>query len=208
MSKTKNTEFTYGGYTFEALGTFEQCGVKDELMSILAALCYTGNDDLVADGDEPFDYDAFYKAAGEQENDVYRCKENGVNYVPCGEVLPIFAPHQDHDSVKRRAQRRRQEIEDSRREARRAELANAMCPTEEGHQAIIALGKAIERLRELGFDFAHEGETLYALRTDLLTDITDNMCPMEGQESITANMLPVIHGVWNATDGLYANVRK
>lgn len=84
--------FKYGGYTFVPLGRFTSFGIKAnaEMKEIMKYL-YFINQGFVADGHEKYDYDEFYKAAGDDcKSDVFLCKETKEMYVPCQNALPIF----------------------------------------------------------------------------------------------------------------------
>ena len=39
---------------------------------------------------DPYDYEAFYKAAGGKKYDIFLCEENRRQYVPCGHGLQEF----------------------------------------------------------------------------------------------------------------------
>ena len=188
----KTNTFTYGGYTFEPRGQFKDYGLKDDIHDICCKL-NNSNFGYVADGDEPFNYDDFYKAAGEQVDDVFLCKENGILYVPCKESLQIFTPDKhEYGSVTAAFNRRRAAIEEARINRKREELKHVMTPTEEQHQAIIALRHAIDECRKQGLDFAVGGTDLYIFRADLLEDLTSDMAPGEGQEGIADNLFSAV----------------
>jgi len=206
MAKT----FKYGGYTFEPRGQFKDFGIKadkNEFYNITRALHYP-NSGKVADGDEPFNYDDFYKAAGEQVDDVFYCKETGELYVPCADVLAVFDQKCRGDEVLARCNRRIAEREEQERMKKREELKNAMCLTDKQRDAINALREAAVACCEAGLNFAANGTDMYVFRADLLKDLTDNMVPMEGQEQITTGMYLAIENAWDACEGLYANVKE
>lgn len=207
--ETKQT-FTYGGYTFEPRGEFKDYGIKsgkNELRSICSALYYY-NSGYVADGDEKFNYDEFYEAAGHCKDDVFFCKETNELYVPCAAVLCIFDRESTGDDVgdrynKRIAQRKEHE-ESKKKEA----MKNAICLTDEQSDAIDALREAAFKCCEVGLNFAANGGDMYVFRADTLKDITDNMVPMEGQVPIENGMYIAIENAWDACEGLYANVKE
>ena len=206
MAKT----FNYGGFTFEPAGQFKDYGImpgKREMVNITRALFYPNNG-YVADGDTAFDYDGFYKAAGGCEDDVFLCKENGEHYVPCARCLPVFDQTSSYDEVHERYERRCAEREEHERFMKQQALKEAMVPTEEQHMAIIELGKAVKHCEDIGLRFAACDDTVVAIRTDLLEDLTDNLVPMKGQEAITECMYHVIENVLDASCGLYANVKE
>lgn len=205
--------FIYGGYTFEPAGLFKDYGIKpgkNEFRNICSKL-NNSNFGYVADGDEPFDYDEFYKAAGGCDDDVFLCKENGILYVPCAKSLQIFTPEpHEYGSVTDAYNRRRAKREEHERFVKLEALKDAMCPTDEQHQAIIALSKAIAHCKELGMDFAQDECGWYVFRSDLLTDVTTNMVPLMGQVHVPHDcFIGVLDGVdaLNVCDGLYANVK-
>lgn len=202
-------QFTYGGFTFEPRGTFQDHGIKKgkrEFVQISRALHYA-NYGNVADGDHPFNYDDFYKAAGEKEDDVFYCQETGELYVPCAAVLPIFDRESTSDEVMRRYNRRCEIREEHERFVKQEALKGAMLFTEEQHHAFNALSKAIAECRKQGLDFAVDGTDVYAFRTDLLQDLTEDMVPMEGQGRIEHGLCPIIETAWDACEGLYANAK-
>lgn len=103
-------QFTYGGYTFEPRGTFKDFGLQKrkkgltdkEWLKISNLLCDLSSG-KVADGNEKFNYDEFYKAAGEDcKADVFYCVETKELYVPCGFSLQIFVPDRNFDEVEKR----------------------------------------------------------------------------------------------------------
>lgn len=208
MGKT----FNYGGFTFEPAGQFKDYGImpgKREMVNITSALFYPNNG-YVADGDTAFDYDEFYKAAGGCEDDVFLCKENGERYVPCARCLPVFDQASSYNEVYERYERRCVEREEQERMKKREELKNAMLPTEEGWEDFKRLCEAFKKCKESGFQFAYDGDGLYAFRTDLLKDITTNMVPQNGQEDITGlhRLYQISSCVYDAHEGLYANVKE
>lgn len=209
MAKT----FKYGGYTFEPRGQFKDFGIKagkNEFHNICKALhCprYPENN-KVADGEELFVYEDFYKAAGEQESDVFYCHETGELYVPCGGNMPIFDQKSTADEVRERYRSRVAEREERERFAKNEALKNAMCFTEEQHQAFIKLRDVISECTDKGMEFAFDGDCVRVFRADLLKDVTTNMVPMDGQIPVPQEMLyTCILNLHNAPDGLYANVK-
>lgn len=202
--------FTYGGYTFVEAGTFQDYGIrkgKKEFVNITRALHYP-NSGKVADGDEPFNYDDFYKAADGSKADVFLCEENFERYVPCAAVLAVFDQTSPTDAVWGRFNRRRAEREKHERFEKQEALKNAMCMTEKQREALSVLREAAIACCEAGLNFAVDGTEMYAFRADLLTDITDDMAPMNGQEQITSGMFLAIENAWDACEGLYANVKE
>ena len=202
------TAFKYGGYTFEPRGQFKDFGIKadrNEFYNIIRTLHYP-NRGKVADGDEPFDYDEFFTAAGKQVDDVFYCHETGEMYVPCSEDLAVFDQKCYGEEVMARCNRRIAERQERERFEKREALKNASFFTPEQNEAYLELYKAIDNLRNMGVDFAFNDGTLFAFRTDLLKDLTDNMAPMQGQEPIEL-FYECAADVWTAHDGLYANVK-
>ena len=202
--------FTYGDYTFVEAGTFQDYGIrkgKKEFVNITRALHYP-NSGKVADGDEPFNYDDFYKAADGSKADVFLCEENFERYVPCSAVLAVFDQTSPTDDVWGRFNRRRAEREKHERFEKQEALKNAMCMTEKQREALSVLREAAIACCEAGLNFAVDGTEMYAFRADLLTDITDDMAPMNGQEQITSGMFLAIENAWDACEGLYANVKE
>lgn len=203
--------FTYGGYTFEPRGQFKDYGIKpdrDELRNICCKLNNSGFG-LVADGDEPFDYSEFYKAAGGCEDDVFMCRENGILYVPCGASMQIFTPEpHEYGSVTAAYNRRRAEREEHIRFQKQEALKNVMCLTDEQTVAVNALREAAFKCSELGLNFAADGTDMYVFRADLLQDITEDMAAADGQERIETGMYLAIENAWDACEGLYANPKE
>ena len=204
--------FTYGGFTFEPKGQFKDYGIKpgkNEMRNICCKLNNSGFG-LVADGDEPFDYDEFYNAAGKCEDDVFLCQENGILYVPCGASLQIFTPEpHEFGSVTAAYHRRRQEREEEMERKRREELRNVTYLTEEQHQILSDIVSAVKKCREAGMDFVIDGSDVCLLRTDQLEDLTDNMVPMDGQTYIPdCCYIRIVNEAWDAHEGLYANPKK
>lgn len=210
MAKT----FTYGGYTFEPRGLFKDFGIKadrNEFYNITKALHYPRfpENDKVADGNEPYDYKAFYEAAGKQTEDVFFCHETGELYVPCAGALAVFDKKHSGEEVKRRCNRRIAEREERERERKREALKDVMYFTEEQHQAFIRLRNAVKECREMGMQLTCDDGDLMAFRTDLLKDITTNMVPTEGQTEVDSHSLyQVTSSIYNSHDGLYANIRE
>lgn len=203
--------FTYGGFTFEPKGQFKDYGIKPDKNEMRNICCKLNNSGfgLVADGDEPFIYDDFYKAAGGCDDDVFLCKENGILYVPCGESLQIFTPeHHEFGSVTAAYNRRRQEREERERVKKREALKNVMCLTDDQRDAINALREAAYKCCEVGLNFAVDGGDIYAFRADLLEGLTDNMVPLEGQVRIETGMYLAIENAWDACEGLYAKAKE
>lgn len=209
MAKT----FKYGGYTFESRGQFKDFGIKagkNEFYNISKALHCPRHpeNNKVADGEELFVYEDFYKAAGEQKSDVFYCHETGEMYVPCGGYMPVFDQKSTGDEVRKRYLNRITEREERERFEKQEALKNAMCLTEEQHQAYIKLHKVIDECEKLGLQFAFDGDHVHVFRGDLLRNITNDMAPLHGQVAISEDsFMHCITGVWNAPDGLYANVK-
>ena len=202
-----NKTFTYGGYTFEPRGLFADFGLYD----VQEICCKLNNSNFgyVADGDEPYDYNDFYKAAGEKTDDVFLCKENGILYVPCHQSLQIFTPEKHEPfSVTEAYNRRRAAIEERKEQEKKEALKKAMVLTDEQAKAINALREAAFKCCEVGLNFATDGTDMYLFRADTLKDITDNMVPMEGQVQISDGMYIAIENAWDACEGLYANVKE
>ena len=180
-------EFQYGGYTFEPRGQFKDYGIKpgkNEFRDICSKL-NNSNFGCVADGDEPFDYDEFYKAAGGCDDDVFLCKENGILYVPCAKSLQIFTPEpHEYGSVTEAYNRRRAAIEEHKEFVKREALKDAMYFTEEQLAALIELSRAAKKCQSVGLQFSSDKEYVFAFRADLLEDLTEDMVPMEGQTRI------------------------
>lgn len=101
----------------------------------------------------------------------------------------------------------KQQREEQERRMKQERLENALCFTEEQHQAFNTLMDAIARCRQLGIDFAITATHVYAFRADLLEDLTPDMAPMKGQESVEMGFNCIVEGAWPAFDGLYANVK-
>lgn len=199
--------FTYGGYTFEPRGQFKDYGIKsgkNEMRDVCRALHYF-NAGCVADGDEKFNYDDFYEAAGQCEDDVFFCKETNELYVPCAAVLCIFDRESTDDEVGGRYNKRIAQREEHEEFVKREALKNAMCLTDEQRKAINALREAAYKCCEVGLNFAANGGDMYVFRADTLKDITDDMAPMEGQVQIESGMYLAIENAWDACEGLYAN---
>lgn len=206
----KTKTFTYGGYTFEPRGQFKDYGIKpgkSEMRQICRAIHYP-NSGYVADGGVKFDYDEFYKAAGQCEDDIFLCLETSELYVPCSSVLCVFDPTSTSDEVMERYKQRIAKREDHVRSQKREALKNALCLTEEQTLAIKAMREAAFKCSELGLNFAACGTDMYVFRADTLKDITDDMAPMEGQEQIETGMYLAIENAWDACEGLYANVKE
>ena len=99
-------------------------------------------------------------------------------------------------------------VEREQRSEKEEALKNAMCFTEEQHQAFIKLRDVISECTDKGLEFAFDGDVVRVFRADLLKDITNNMVPMEGQIPVPQEMLyTCILDLHNAPDGLYANVK-
>lgn len=220
MAKT----FKYGGYTFEPRGQFKDFGIepgKREMVEITRALHIAdwNNRFNVADGNEHFDYDEFYKASGGSDADVFYCPETGELYVPSAKVLNVFDKTSTDEDVEMRYRKRIAVREERERFAKNEALKNAMCLTEKQHELFRWLCRVIEECQNNGLDFAitHETNTnlqvsewydLKVFRTDLLKDLTGDMAPLDGQSPIPSeSMLTVKYGLWNTEDGLYANVK-
>jgi hypothetical protein len=209
MAKT----FKYGGYTFESRGQFKDFGIKPgkrEMVEITSALHIVdwNNRFNVADGNEHFDYDEFYKASGGSDADVFYCPETGELYVPSAKVLHVFDKTSTDEDVEMRYRKRIAVREERERFAKFEALKNAMCFTEEQHQAFIKLRDVISECTDKGLEFAFDGDVVRVFRADLLKDITSNMVSMEGQIPVPQEMLyTCILTLHNAPDGLYANVK-
>ena len=108
---------------------------------------------------------------------------------------------------KEQKQLKQQQREEQERFAKQERLKNALCFTEEQHRAFNTLADAVSRCRQLGIDFAVSGSCVYAFRADLLEDLTSDMAPRKGQESIENGLCCIVEGAWDANDGLYANVK-
>lgn len=108
---------------------------------------------------------------------------------------------------KEQKQLKQQQREEQERFAKQERLENALCFTEEQHRAFNTLADAVSRCRQLGIDFAVSGSCVYAFRADLLEDLTLDMAPRKGQESIENGLCCIVEGAWDANDGLYANVK-
>lgn len=203
--------FTYGGYTFEPRGQFKDYGIKpgkNEMRNICRAFHYY-NAGYVADGDVKFNYEEFYKAAGDGcDADVFFCEETGELYVPCAAVLCIFDRKATDEEVGKRYERRIAEREEHERHVKQEALKNVMCLTDEQSKAIDALREAAFKCCEVGLNFAADGTDMYVFRADLLQDITDDMAPMNGQERIETGMYLAIENAWDVCEGLYANPKE
>lgn len=202
--------FTYGGFTFEPKGQFKDYGIKPDKNEMRNICCKLNNSGFgyVADGDEKFVYDEFYKAAGGCEDDVFMCRENGILYVPCGESLQIFTPEpHEYGSVTEAYNRRRAKREERIRFQKQEALKNAMCLTDDQRDAINALRDAAYKCCEVGLNFAVDGGDMYAFRADLLEGLTDDMAPMDGQVRIETGMYLAIENAWDACEGLYAKAK-
>ena len=207
MDIMETKTFNYGGFTFEPKGQFKDYGIKpgkNELRNICRALHYC-NSGFVADGDKKFNYEDFYKAAGDSKDDVFLCKETGELYVPCAAVLCIFDRDSTDVEVGRRYESRIAEKEEHERFVKREELKSVMCLTDKQRDAINALREAAYKCCEVGLNFAVDGSDMYVFRADLLEDVTDDMAPMKGQDMITTGFYLVIENAWDACEGLYAN---
>lgn len=201
--------FTYGGYTFEPRGQFKDYGIKpgkNEMRQICRALHYP-NSGNVADGEVKFNYDEFYKAAGDGcDADVFFCKETGEQYVPCASVLCIFDQTSSSEEVRKRYETRQQTLHAAEMFRKEEELRNATCLSEEQHKAFGQLLRAAKKCKDAGLEFCYDGNDVRLLRTDWLKDLTNNMAPMSGQTQIPDEcFLTIAEDVWNATEGLYAN---
>ena len=204
--------FTYGGYTFEPRGQFKDYGIKpgkNEMRQICRHLYYE-NSGHVADGDEKFNYDEFYKAAGGCDDDVFECKENGVFYVPCAAVLCIFDQESNGDEVKRQYEKRRRNWKASVLFRKEEQLREVTYMSEEQHEAFNSLVRAVKKCRKAGLEFVWEGFDMQVLRTDLLKDLTT-----DGNLSATRTSIPddcfhtFVKNALDASDcGLFANPRK
>lgn len=204
------TTFTYCGYTFEPQGQFKDYGIRKgerEMRDICRALHYY-NAGCVADGDVKFDYDEFYKASGNCQDDIFLCKETGERYVPCAAVLAIFDRDSTDDEVGRRYESRRFLREEHERFVKQEALKGAMYFTEEQHQVMAELGRVVKKCKDLGLQFSHDGDYVFSFRSDLLKDLTEDMAPTAGQEQIPSECFQTaIYGVWDSSEGLYANVK-
>lgn len=203
--------FTYGGFTFEPRGQFKDYGIKpdkDELRKICRALHYH-NSGNVADGDEPFNYNLFYRAAGHCEDDVFLCKENGVLYVPCAEVLCIFDQTSSTDEIRKSYETRRRTHKAKVQFRKEQALRDATYLTEEQHAAFGQLMRAVKKCKKEGLDFVWDGFDMQVLRTDLLKDLTT-----DGNLTSNRTVIPddcfhtFAENVWNADEvGILANPR-
>lgn len=205
----KKKTFQYGGFTFEPAGQFSDYGIKpgkNEFKQICSALYYT-NRDGVADGDEDYDYAGFYLAATDKNADVFLCLDNKVLYVPCQGVLAEFNQQDDASEITLSYYRRRREHEQRERDEKKAALREASYFTYTQSEAVKKAIAALEECRDLGIDFAVQDDTLYAFRRDTLTDLTENMVARKGQASLDL-IYQVAPEIWNAADGLYANVKS
>lgn len=201
--------FQYGGFTFEPAGQFSDYGIKpgkDEFRRISKSLYYN-NRAGVADGDEEFDYDEFYKASTDKEADVFLCLENNVMYVPIQGCLAEFNKRDHPKEVLTEYYRRRRLREEEMRGRKKAALKNASFFTPEQHDAYLKACKAIDACYGLGVKLAVRDDTLYAFRADTLTNLTENMVPRNGQAPLEL-LYDLTHEIWDANDGLYANVKE
>jgi len=203
--------FTYGGYTFEPRGQFKDYGImpgRSEMRQICRAIHYP-NSGYVADGDVKFNYDEFYKAAGDDcDADVFFCKETGEQYVPCSSVLCVFDKESTSDEVMERYRARIAKRDEHERFVKQEALKNALCLTRDQEAAIVFLREAAMRCCDLGLNFAVDGTDMYVFRADLLQDITEDMAAAEGQERIETGMYLAIENAWDACEGLYANPKE
>ena len=201
-------EFQYGGYTFEPRGQFKDHGIKsgkNEFQQISNAL-YFPNRGNVADGDEKFVYDEFYKASGGSDDDVFLCKENGILYVPCARALAIFDQETPIGEVLKHYDLRREKRDEHERLVKRSALKESMHLTDEQYQALKELTRAAKKCQSVGLQFSSDKEYVFVFRADLLEDLTEDMAPMEGQSQIPAECFhAAIYGVWDSHEGLYAN---
>lgn len=205
----EKTRFQYGGYTFVPDGTFKSHGIKKgkrEFYYLSRALHYP-NSGCVADGDEKFDYEEFYRASGDSKDDIFLCEENGERYVPCAKVLAVFDKDNTDEAVCARYERRQQEREDREHFLKQEALKKAMVLNDKQSSAINALREAAFACCDVGLNFAVDGTDVYVFRADRLTDITEDMASQNGQEHIETGMYLAIENAWDACDGLYANFR-
>lgn len=199
-------QFKYGGFTFEPKGKFRDFGIKEDFRSMSEHL-YLLNAGSVADGDEPFNYDEFYQAAGDVDADVFRCVENDVLYVPCRKELMVFAITGTSESLLEDYRQRRRQREEHERLLKQEALKKAMTLTDKQSAAIDALREAAFSCCDAGLHFAVDGTDLYVFRADLLKDITEDMAAQDGQTHIETGMYLAIENAWDACEGLYANCR-
>lgn len=108
ISITMDKQFTYGGYTFEPRGQFSDYGIKSgkNMFGSVSRYLYSINFGKVADGNEDYDYDEFYRAAN-SDADIFYCIETKELYVPCGKSLQIFDITGNGENVSRRYQIRK-----------------------------------------------------------------------------------------------------
>ena len=90
--ENEKKSFRYGGYKFVPSGKFTDYGFKDGAVLVEVSKClYDINYGYVADGHEKYNYNDFYKAAGDDcKDDVFYCPQTKELYVPLLGYLPIF----------------------------------------------------------------------------------------------------------------------
>ena len=85
--------FEYGGYNFFPVRKLE--GAESGFFAISKRISIDAELGLCEEGYAypskfPYSYEDFYKAAGGQEYDLFRCVENGKIYIPCHHDLQIY----------------------------------------------------------------------------------------------------------------------
>ena len=85
--------FEYGGYNFFPVRKLE--GAESGFYAISKRIAIDTELGLCEEGYAypskfPYSYEDFYKAAGGQEYDLFRCVENGKIYIPCHHDLQIY----------------------------------------------------------------------------------------------------------------------
>ena len=85
--------FEYGGYNFFPVRKLE--GAESGFYAISKRISIDAELGLCEEGYAypskfPYSYEDFYKAAGGQEYDLFRCVENGKIYIPCHHDLQIY----------------------------------------------------------------------------------------------------------------------
>ena len=85
--------FEYGGYNFFPVRKLE--GAESGFFAISKRISIDTELGFCEEGYAypskfPYSYDDFYKAAGGQEYDLFRCVENGKIYIPCHHDLQIY----------------------------------------------------------------------------------------------------------------------
>ena len=85
--------FEYGGYNFFPVRKLE--GAESGFYAISKRISIDTELGFCEEGYAypskfPYSYEDFYKAAGGQEYDLFRCVENGKIYIPCHHDLQIY----------------------------------------------------------------------------------------------------------------------